>query len=95
MKKVFLFLALFLFLVIAYATKPDDKTCIIAAVHAVWGPRTPDMNSKPAFYEEFMNLNSKQVIVDDWIFLKRIRYKFPKKEYNIGIGAFNRVFMNN
>lgn len=78
----------------AYATKPDDKTCIIAAVNAVWGNRVPDKFSKPEFYEQFMNLNSRQVRVDDWIFLKRIRYRFPGKEYNIGIGAFNRVFVN-
>ena len=81
-------------LAVAYFTKPDDKTCIIAAVKAVWGDRTPNMYEKPALFEEFMNLNSKQVTVDDWIFLKRIRYHFPKKEYNIGIGAFRRVFTN-
>jgi len=34
------------------------------------------------------------VIVDDWIFLKRIRYRVPTREYNIGIGAFNHVFTN-
>lgn len=94
MKRILLLLLLAAVLLIAYATKPDDKTCIIAAVEAVWGSRTPDKYSKPAFYEEFMNLNSRQVIVDDWIFLKRIRYRFPKKEYNIGIGAFKHIFMN-
>ena len=82
-------------LVVAYVTKPDDKTCIITAVNAVWGKRVPDVYSKPKFYEAFMNITSKKVIVDDWIFLKRVRYKLPDKELNIAIGAFNHVFTNN
>jgi hypothetical protein len=93
MKRILFLILLAGVLLVAYATKPDDKTCIIAAVKAVWGKYTPDPNDKPAFFEQFMNLNSKQVIVDDWIFLKRIRYRFPKKEYNIGIGAFKHVFI--
>lgn len=94
MKRILLLLSFAVILTIAYFTKPDDKTCIIAAVKAVWGSRTPDVKVKPAFFEQFMNLNSKQVVIDDWIFFKRIRYRFPKKEYNIGIGAFNRIIMN-
>jgi len=94
MKGVLFLVALAAILLTAYATKPDDKTCIIAAVDAVWGDRVPDKNDKPMFYEEFMDLNSKQVVIDDWIFLKRIRYRFPTKEYNIGIGAFKHVFTN-
>jgi hypothetical protein len=94
MKKLLLLVVIGVLLRIAYVTKPDDKTCIIAAVKAVWGDRTPDVKSKPALFEQFMNLNSKQVVIDDWIFLKRIRYKFPTKEYNIGIGMFNRVIIN-
>lgn len=94
MKRTLLLILLAAILLIAYATKPDDKTCIIAAVDAVWGNRVPDKYDKPAFYESFMNLTSKQVEVDDWIFLKRIRYRFPNKDYNIGIGAFKHVFTN-
>lgn len=93
MKKVVLLLAVGALLLVAYTTKPDDKTCIIAAVEAVWGKLAPDKYNKPALYEQFMNLNSTQVKIDDWIFLKRIRYQFPKKEYKIGIGAFNHIFM--
>ena len=94
MKKIVLLLSVVVILTIAYVTKPDDKTCIIAAVNAVWGNKTPDMKIFPGYYNQFMDLNSKQVIVDDWIFLKRIRYRFPKKEYNIGFGMFNRIITN-
>jgi hypothetical protein len=94
MKKALLLLGIATMLMIAYFTKPDDKTCIEAAVKAVWGKRTPDKNDKPAYYEQFMNLNSKQVIVDDWIFLKPIRYRVPSREYNVGLAAFNRIIIN-
>jgi hypothetical protein len=94
MKKILILLVIAAVLITAYVTKPDDKTCIIAAVEAVWGDKTPNKYDKPAFYEQFMNLNSKQVVIDDWIFLKRVRYRFPNKEYNIAIGAFNHVFIN-
>lgn len=94
MKKTLLLLSITTILAIAYFTKPDDKTCIEAAVQAVWGKRTPDKNDKPIYYEQFMNLNSKQVVVDDWIFLKHIRYRFPAKEYNIGLAAFNHIMIN-
>lgn len=92
MRRLLPLLLLVAVLVVAYFTKPDDKTCIIAAVQAMWGSRTPDVYAKPALYEEFMNLTSKQVSVDDWIFLKRVRYHTPVKEYNIGIGMFNHIF---
>jgi hypothetical protein len=94
MKRIVPWLLLPVILIVAYVTKPDDKTCIIAAVDAVWGYRVPNKYDKPDFYEQFMNITSKQVYVDDWIFLKRIRYRFPKREYNIGIGAFHHVFVN-
>jgi hypothetical protein len=94
MKKFLLLLGIAAVLMIAYATKPDDKTCIIAAVKAVWGNKVPDVNNTPSYYEQFMNLTSKQVIIDDWIFLKRIRYRFPSKEYNIGFALFNQIIMN-
>jgi hypothetical protein len=94
MKGILFLIAFAALLLVAYATKPDDKTCIIAAVEAVWGKRTPDKYDKPTLYEQFMDLNSKQVEIDDWIFMKRIRYHFPTKEYNIGIGAFKHVFIN-
>ena len=75
----------------AYASKPDDKTCIIEAVKSVWGKYTPDV-SKPIYYEQFFDLTSKSVEIDDWIFLKRIRYKFKSGAVTVGIGAFKKVF---
>lgn len=76
----------------AYLTKPTDKACIIAAVEGVWGARTPDKNKFPAYFEQFMDLNSKMVVVDDWIFLKRIRYRFGQEYRTVGYGAFTRIF---
>lgn len=75
----------------AYASKPDDRTCIIEAVKSVWGHLTPD-TTRPLYYEQFMELTSKSVEIDDWIFFKRIKYKFKNKTSTVGIGAFKKVF---
>lgn len=75
----------------AYASKPDDKTCIIEAVKSVWGPLVPDV-SRPIYYEQFMDLTSKSVEIDDWIFLKRIQYKFKTATSTVGFAAFKKVF---
>ena len=40
----------------AYITKPDDKTCIIEGVRAVWGDVMPDVNKYPVYFEQFMNI---------------------------------------
>lgn len=91
MKKLTLIIVLALILLTAYGTKPDDKTCIIESVKSVWGNLTPDV-SKPQYFEQFMNLTSQSVEVDDWIFLKRIRYRTANGYATIGIGAFKNVF---
>ena len=78
---------------IAYATKPTDKACIIAAVEGVWGNVTPDKYKSAVYYEQFMDLNSKMVIVDDWILMKRIRYKMGPFYKVVGYGAFTRIFL--
>lgn len=88
---VVLFLA-FAFLVSAYAFKPTDKTCIIEGVKAVWGDITPNPYKTPAFFEEFMNLNSKSVDVKDWIFFKQVIYTSGNERKTVGIGAFKKVF---
>ena len=77
----------------AYITKPDDKKCIIAAVESVWGPLTPDKFKRAQYYEQFMDINSKSVAVDDWIFVKRIRYQFGEEYKVVGYGAFANVFL--
>lgn len=91
MKKIALIIALGLVLLIAYGTKPDNKTCIIESVRSVWGKYTPGVE-KPDYFEQFMNLTSQSVEVDDWIFLKRIRYKTVNGYVTIGYGAFKNVF---
>lgn len=81
-----------LFLLIAYVSKPDDRTCIIESVRSVWGSYTPT-DQKPWYYNQFMDLTSKSVEINDWVFLKRIRYQYNKEvTRTVGIGAFNKVF---
>lgn len=79
-------------LLVAYASKPTDKTCIIEGVKAVWGDITPDPYKSPGFFEQFMNLNSKDVDVKDWVFFKQVVYTMGTKEKTVGIGAFKKVF---
>lgn len=95
MKKavIFLLIVLVLLLGIAFATKPDDKTCKIVAVKSVWGSVTPDYDTMPEYYEQFMDVTSKAVEVEDLVFLKRIRYRFNEGTRTIGYGAFGRVMI--
>lgn len=92
MKRILIILFIVTILAIAYYTKPDDKTIKEVAVKAVWGNLMPDKYKSPEYYEQFMDLNSDDVKIDDWIFFKHIKYKLGKKQLNIGIGAFKRVF---
>lgn len=78
---------------IAYATKPNDKTCKIVAVKSVWGSVTPDYDTMPQYFEQFMDVTSKAVIVEDLVFLKRIKYRFKQGPRTIGYGAFGRVMI--
>lgn len=75
----------------AYSSKPDDKTCIIAAVKAVWGNHVPS-EKLPLYFNPFMDITSESVKVNDWIFLKRIQYKYKNDFVTIGFGAFKKVF---
>ncbi len=90
MKKLIIILLLSAFFFMAYATKPDDKTCIIEGVKAVWGDRTPTTHM-PEYYEQFMNATSKAIEIKDWIFLKQINYRFPKEKRTVAYGAFRKV----
>ena len=82
-----------LFFLIAYVSKPDDRTCIIEGVQSVWSKYIPSAE-KPLYYNQFMDLTSKSVLIDDWVFLKRIRYQFNDEvTKTIAIGAFNKVFI--
>lgn len=91
MKKTIIAILIVFALFAAYSSKPDDKICIIKAVKAVWGSRVPD-EKLSLYYEPFMNLTSKSVKIDDWIFLKRIQYKFISGYATAGFGAFKKVF---
>lgn len=90
MKKWILVLFL-LVLAAAYFTKPDDKTCIIGGVKAVWGSIVPDPYDKPAMFENFMNINSVNVQVKDWVFFKQVKYKVDKNEQTVAYGVFKKV----
>jgi hypothetical protein len=76
---------------IAYLTKPDNKTIIIQSVTKVWGKYTPTVE-KPMYYNQFMDMNSKLVTIDDWVFLKRVKYKFGSENKTIALAAFSHVF---
>ena len=90
-KTLFILLPIVLILIIAYFTKPDNKQIIIQSVTKVWGRLTPTTD-KPLYYNEFMDINSKAVRIDDWVFAKRVRYQFGDKWKTIGFGAFDHVF---
>lgn len=79
-----LLVVFFLLLGVAFLTKPDDKTCIIEGVRAVWGGITPNPADKPDFFESFMDLNSPNVEVNDWVFLKQIKYKIGAEYKTVG-----------
>lgn len=93
MKKILLILLVVFIAIIAFASKPDNKTCIIKTVEYVWGDKTPDKNQYPQYYNQFMDVTSKLVEVDDWIFLKRIRYKLNDKYKTVGFGFFKKVLI--
>lgn len=92
MKKIIIFSIVAIILITAYATKPDNKTCIIKGVKAVWGNVAPDPYITPAYFEDFMNLNSKSVEVKDWVFFKQIIYTMGKERRTVSIGAFKHVW---
>ena len=90
--KKFLLVLLLLLLVTAYLTKPDDKTCIIEGVKAVWGKVAPDPETAPDFFEQFMDLNSQNVEVKDWLFFKQVKYQGTKEKKTVAYGAFKNVY---
>ena len=91
MKKIIVAVIIAAFLFIAFRTKPDDKTCILKGVKAVWGTHVPPEDT-PMYFEPFMNLTSKSVKINDWLLFKQIKYKFTTGYKTIGFGAFNKVF---
>lgn len=85
---------LIIIVIIAAYTKPDDKTIMEKTVKAVWGNLTPHKYSSPQYYDQFMNLNSPNVDIDDWLVVKRIRYIIGDQKKSIGYAAFGQVMIN-
>ncbi len=93
MKKwILLISAIVILLGVMFFTKPDNKACTIAAVEAVWGDIVPDKYKRPQYFEQFMDLNSPSVTIQDWVFFKRIQYQFGDKRRTIGYGVFNQCY---
>ena len=82
-----------IFVIIAIVTKPGDKKIKIEAVKAVWGNLVPDVNKYPGYFNQFMDYTSASVYIDDWIIIKRIRFKIGKNIRPIGFAAFGQVFI--
>jgi len=82
-----------IFVLIAILTKPSDKEIKIETIKTVWGSLAPDVNKHPGYYEEFMNYTTVNVYIDDWVVVKRIRFKMGDKIRPIGFAAFDKVFI--
>jgi hypothetical protein len=93
MKRILIILLIVFVVFTAYVSKPDNKTCIIKAVGYVWGDKTPDKYKYPAYYEQFMDATSKAVDIDDWLVVKRIKYKVGDHYETVGIGLFKQVII--
>ena len=92
MKRIISSIIILTFLFVAYRTKPDDRTCTLEGVKAVWGSRTPS-ETKPMYFEQFMDITSQSVKIIDLVLLKQIKYKYNTDYKTIGFGAFNKVFI--
>lgn len=91
MKKIVITGFIIFCILIAYVTKPDDKTCIIETVKIVWG-RSMASQRSPLYYEQFMDLTSKSVTIEDYFIIKRMKYAFATETRTVAYGAFNKVF---
>jgi hypothetical protein len=92
MKRILIGLLVVFILFMSYVSKPDDKTCMEVAVKAAWGNLTPDKYKSPEYYEQFMDLNSPNVVINDYLFFKHVKYKTSNEEKSIAIAAFKRFF---
>ena len=53
----------------------------------------PDVNKHPGNYEEFMNYTTVNVYIDDWVIVKRIRFKMGDKIRPIALPHLTRFFI--
>lgn len=93
-RKIFLITVLLvvIILIIAVFTKPSDKEIKIQVVDALWGKWVPGRDY-PAHYEEFMDLVTKDIDIDDWVFLKRIKDMVKDSTITVGYAAFGKVII--
>lgn len=80
--------------IVAAFTKPTDKEIKIDVIDAIWGNRVPDKYNAAQYYEQFMNITTQAVIIDDWLFIKRIRYSIGNDKKIIGYAAFGKIMIN-
>lgn len=81
-------------LIIAAFTKPDDKRIKVEVIDAIWGKPQPDKYKAAQYYEEFMNLTTQDIHIDDWIFLKRITFTLRDTTNTVGFAAFGKVMLH-
>jgi hypothetical protein len=96
MKKNFIIVSILIatIFIVAAFTKPPDKEIKINVIEAIWGDRVPNKYDKPEFYEQFMNITTRAIIIDDWLFIKRIRYLVGNDKKIIGYAAFGKIMIN-
>ena len=87
-------LILVVILIIAAFTKPDDKTIKIEVIDAIWGKTQPDKYKAAQYYEEFMNLTTQDIGINDWLFFKRITYTIHDTTTTVGFAAFGKVMLH-
>lgn len=96
MKKKFIIVSILIaaIFIVAAFTKPTDKNIKIKVIEVVWGNKVPNKNIAPEYYEQFMNLTTQVIIIDDWLFIKRIRYIVGNDKKIIGFAAFGKIMIN-
>ncbi len=91
--KLTIVFAVIVFFIIALATKPSDKTIKIEAIKTIWGNLIPAATLHPTYYEQFMDYTSANVYIDDWVIIKRVRFKIGTKIKPIGYAGFGKVII--
>lgn len=86
-------IALIVILIIGAFTKPSDKEIMEDVVYTLWGNNMPG-KAMPHYYEQFMILATEDIHIDDWLFIKRVRYSVNNNTAVIGYAAFGKVMLN-
>jgi hypothetical protein len=91
---IIIFIIVLLF-VVAVVTKPSDKQIKKKAIKSIWGNLVPDENKYPGYYNQFMDYTTTSVYIDDWLVIKRIRFKSGKEIKPVGFAALGETFIRN